>query len=241
MYNIITMKMYKYEFKIEKIFFCICLLGLCNPLYSKTSKDSKLEDSILQEKIPHLTIVPHMGSDDQNLIELMSDSAFAERNSAILVNDNEFVKNPIGIDMNSIDKKDWEFVQDYPIVVRKINNAYDSIVVENPNSYPVVINGQKYYRFYKIKNKKFELLTMDDIKQNLGLKKQDDCMFMINGFILLKDVPSYKIDKSNILRIDLLKSKDIESIRASKNIYIIKILTRWKSNLERHFSRLRQK
>ncbi len=80
---------------------------------------------------------------------------------------------------------------------------------------------------------------MDDIKQNLGLKKQDDCMFMINGFILLKDVPSYKIDKSNILRIDILKSKDIESIRASKNIYIIKILTRWKSNLERNFSRLR--
>ena len=231
--------MYKYEFKIEKIFFCICLLGLCNPLYSQTFKDSKSEDSILQEKISHLTIVDHMGSDDQNLIELMSDSAFAERNSAILVNDNEFVKNPIGIDMNSIDKKDWEFVQDYPIVVRKINNAYDSIVVENPNSYPVVINGQKYYRFYKIKNKKFELLTMDDIKQNLGLKKQDDCMFMINGFILLKDVPSYKIDKSNILRIDLLKSKDIESIRASKNIYIIKILTRWKSNLERNFSRLR--
>ena len=233
------MRIIKFEFKTKKIFLCICLLDLCNPLYSQTFKDSKSEDSILQEKISHLTIVDHMGSDDQNLIELMSDSAFAKRNSGILVNDNEFVKNFIGIDMNSIDKEDWEFVQDYPIVVRKINNAYDSIVVENPNSYPVVINGQKYYRFYKIKNKKFELLTMDDIKQNLGLKKQDDCMFMINGFILLKDVPSYKIDKSNILRIDILKSKDIESIRASKNIYIIKILTRWKSNLERNFSRLR--
>jgi hypothetical protein len=74
------MKIYKYEFKIEKIFFCICLLGLCNPLYSQTSKDSKSEDSILQEKISHLTIVAHMGSDDLNLIELMSDSVFAERN-----------------------------------------------------------------------------------------------------------------------------------------------------------------
>ena len=233
------MRIFKFEFKTKKIFLCICLSVLCNPLYSQTFKDSKSEDSILQEKISHLTIVDHMGSDDQNLIELMSDSAFAKRNSGILVNDNEFVKNFIGIDMNSIDKEDWVFVQDYPIVIRKINNPYDSIVVENPNSHPVVINDQKYSFFYKIKNKKFELLTMDDIKQNLGLKKQDDCMFIINGFILLKDVPSYKIDKSNILRIDLLKSKDIESIRASKNIYIIKILTRWKSNLERHFSRLR--
>lgn len=231
------MKIYKYEFKIERILFCICLSVFCNPLYSQVPKDLKSEDSILQEKISHLKIVAHLGSDDQNLIELMSDSAFAERNSAaILVNDNEFVKDPIGINLDSIKLEDFLFVEDYPIVVRKINNRNDSIVVEKKPSSYIVINGQKYYRFYKVKKKSFELLTMDDVKQNLGIKKQDDCIFMIDGFILLRDIPSYKIDKSNILKIELLQSRDIESIRASKNIYIIKIFTRCRSNLERRYS-----
>ncbi len=31
------MKIYKYEFKTNKIFLCIRLLGLCNPLYSQTN------------------------------------------------------------------------------------------------------------------------------------------------------------------------------------------------------------
>ena len=197
--------------------------------------------NIDKSSIKDLVVVDGFNITDRNWMEFVSDSKFSERHYAILMNNNEFIKSDIGINKDSIDNESASIVINYPIIIRNINDNHDSIIVRERPSFkkPVIINGHKYYGFLKVYSKsKMQLVTMADIKRLYALDGTIPCIFMINGITLIKDILSYKIDKKFILRVDIVKSKEIESLSNIDDFYIIKIYTKTDDNKKRCIIRL---
>lgn len=167
--------------------------------------------------VSNLQIVDHF----ENNSRIMDDVDFDARNYEVLTNRNEFVKDLIGLDSDSTY---LELINEYPLIIKKINSEHDSIIIrDNPYTNPITINGHSYKRFFRNKyNVQIESLKEIAKKHNIT----GDCIYMINGHIVLKDPYAYKVVLNNIAKINVTKSSDIKTIDKSKNFVILKIYTK---------------
>lgn len=151
--------------------------------------------------------------------------------NALMLN-NVFMKSWIGINLDSIQKEDFNWIS-APFVVRDINCRHDSIVVtQDPQTHPVVINGVEYKRFFNATtDREVELVTLDEIKEIYFPGLKDSCIFMVNKFFLTRDIQSYKFEKDFILRVELIKSEEFESLKGFPPFSIIQIFTKTRKNL----------
>lgn len=169
---------------------------------------------------------------------LEDDIEFSMSSVAWIINNNEFVKSRIGLD--SIETCVCLYKEDdYPLIIRKINSQDDSLVVNVPPSSlsPLCINGVYYDRLIHADvSGNPNLLTVPEICRRYTNTPMSKIVVSVNGVILLRDIASYKIAERNILRVNVVSSKDIEGF--NEDFVIVKIYTRTSINKKRQIMRL---
>ncbi len=165
--------------------------------------------------ISNLQLVDHF----ENNSRIMDDVDFEAQNLAVLTNRNEFVKDMIGLDSIYL-----EVIKEYPLIIKKINSEHDSIIIrDDPYTNPITINGHSYKQFFRNKNN-VQIESLKEIAKKHNIT--GECIYMINGHIILKDPYAYKVALNNIAKINVTKSSDIKTIDKSKKFVILKIYTK---------------
>ena len=166
-----------------------------------------------------------------------TDLQFNESCCAILLND-VFIKSNIGIDLYKVEKKEFPFEyierEHKPFVIRGVGEAErDSIVLlknVSPDN-PVEINGESYIFVENlVSSQKFDLVSLEDIKESFCPEIKGPCLYMINKFFITKDVESYKVDKNFVLKVETLPSSEIEFFKDKEPFTIIRIFTNTPAN-----------
>lgn len=207
---------------MKKIFFIVAASIICATINAQSTSEKELPD--------------------QNDFDFLSDKKFNnEINAALLNKDNVFVKSYIGFNLDSTQVDNGFLILSPPFVIRGINDQQDSIVVtQDPRKNPITINGVEYERFFNISfDKEMELVTLDDIKEQYYPEAKGPCMFMVNKFVLTKDIQSYRFDKDFILSVELLSSSEFEAFKDFPEFSIIRIFTKTRKNIKDWRGRLR--
>lgn len=148
-----------------------------------------------------------------------------------------FVKSLLGIDRD--DKKERTIIVNaprhskmalaMPFTAYEINSMHDSLVID---SVPVLINGKEYRAIINaIGQEPVELISLEEIRAQYCPYADRPFLYIVDGMMLLTDVESYKFQRDYILRIDLYKSEDIESLKGTTPFYVLKIYTAKRRNL----------
>lgn len=151
---------------------------------------------------------------------------------ALCVVDGVMVKSLAGIDMKDKDAYVYKKLEDSCIVVHDINWKHDSIRI---SSIPFVVNGLEYSSLIIVKSKRPTcLLTLNDIRHEHTDEGYNDLdvVFVIDGAIIMHDIESIKIEKDYILKVDIIKSSEIESMQKHQDILFIKIYTQREQNID---------
>lgn len=171
---------------------------------------------------------------DQNAFQYeLSIEEFNKSTTGVLV-DGYFIKSLIGLNLDSLTS--CRIVTDGPLVIKGVKGENDSIMVgqKGTKSSLVNINGVDYTRFVCVSfGKHVEFLSLDDIRKAYFPQIGDaPCIYMVNKFLLMNDLSSYKIDKNFILDVELLRSTDIEGFEALPQFYVVCITTKTRDNLK---------
>lgn len=216
------------------LFGALLILSTINPSYAIAQRDDSKE---IAKKIAGLRIVDHLDKVDRNDI-LRNDQAFSNCRVATITNENKFIKSDIGAD--SIDFiTPLDGVDDFPLVIRDINEIGDSLVVNTcpSDSTPLIINGFRYTSIHRVTTKdRPQYLSISKICSRHTNYPMSKVIVSINGLTLLKDITSYKIAERYIQRVDCVKTTDIEGFTG--DFVLIKIYTKTPMNLQRNVMRL---
>ena len=98
------------------------------------------------------------------------------------------------------------------------------------------INGVMYrgqiYITSKI-SKKYDFISLEQIKSEFTKIKSNDVIFMINGTFIKDDIETFKLDRNYILKIEVTNSQAFYNLRKSDTKFdIINILGKTKENLD---------
>lgn len=173
-----------------------------------------------------------------------TDLEFNELPVAILLN-NVFIKSDIGIDLYKVEKKEFPYYyikrEHKPFIIRGVGkNGRDSIVLEKDASpdNPIEINGESYIFVQNlISSQKFDLVSLEEIKEEFCPDVTGPCLYMVNKFFITKDVESYKLDKNFVLKVEALPSSEIDFFKGKEPFTIIRVFTDTSSN--RYVPRIR--
>jgi len=157
-----------------------------------------------------IVITALASSDVNDELGRFTDVEFSNSKEAVYVND-VFIKSTIGINLGKT----------------------SSITSISKLKYrePFVINGVSYtQKTFMMSDKNIEFLSLEDIRKEHCPDVKGPCLYMINKFFIANDVASYKIDKSFILRTEVLPSSEIEFFKGQTPFTIIRIFTFTESN-----------
>jgi len=98
------------------------------------------------------------------------------------------------------------------------------------------INGVRYpsqiYITSKV-TKKYNFISLKQIKSEFTKIKSNDVIFMINGTFIKDDIETFKLDRNYILKVEVTNSEAFYNFRKSNTKFdIINILGKTKENLE---------
>lgn len=157
-----------------------------------------------------IVISAFASGDPNDYLGHLSDLEFSNTKEAVYVND-VFVKSVIGINFGT-------------------KSTVTNVIKENCKE-PLVINGFSYTdKVTLVCDKNINLLTLEDVRKEFCPNVKGPCLFMINKFFIAKDVVSYKIDKSFILKVEVLPSSEIELFKGQVPFNIIRIFTNTENN-----------
>ena len=112
-------------------------------------------------------------------------------------------------------------------------NDIESINVIKKNA---TINGVPYYGqiYITSKNpKKYNFISLDQIKSEFTKIKRKDVIYMINGVLIKNNIENLKLDRNYILSVDVTNSDEFYNLRKSDVQFdIINILGKTKENIE---------
>jgi len=159
-----------------------------------------------------MVIATLASSDDKDELGRLSDVQFSNSKEAFFVND-VFIKSTIGIDFGKM-----------------APTTFASISKETLKE-PLVINGVSYtHKLVFYIDKKFNFLSLEDIRKEYCPDVKGASLYMINKFFIANDVASYKIDKNFILKTEVLPSSEIEFFKGQTPFTIIRIFTNTADN-----------
>lgn len=176
-------------------------------------------------------------TDKNEQLGFLTDQDFNELPIATLLN-NVFIKNNIGIDLYKVERKEnpSEYIkrERKPFVIYGVGNlGQDSIVMSKDLSLgdTIEINGESYIFVENlVSSQKFDLVSLEDIKESFCPEIKGPCLYMINKFFITKDVESYKVDKNFVLKVETLPSSEIEFFKDKEPFTIIRIFTNTPAN-----------
>ena len=98
------------------------------------------------------------------------------------------------------------------------------------------INGVRYRGQIYINSKvlkKYEFISLEQIRSEFTKIKGDDVIFMVNGSFLKENIETFKLDRNYILKVEVTNSETFYNLRKSDTKFdIINILGKTKENLE---------
>lgn len=84
------------------------------------------------------------------------------------------------------------------------------------------------------KDKSYNFLTLEEIKEKYVKSPQPVAIYMIDGKLIQTDLSTYKVDEKYILSISVLSSDDFSYLKEEqRKLSIINIITRTKENIEK--------
>ncbi len=166
-------------------------------------------------------------------IDPVSDKDFNAQRGAILLNGNVFVKDEVGINVDSVCRVYKELK--LPFVIRDINARHDSLVVtQDPREHPFTINGVEYDHVVQLELKNFKdvrLASLEGLKEKHFPDLKGPYIFMINRNFITHDVASYKVDENFVYDMQVVPSADFESLQGLPPFSIIRIFTKTPANI----------
>lgn len=134
-----------------------------------------------------------------------TDAEFNNPRAAYFVNDT-FVKSLIGVDVNA---------------------GSDIHVTKENLETPLLINGCEYSgKVTLTRNKDTEWVTLEDIHRQYCPETEGAIVYMINEYIITKDVASYKLEKDYINKCEVLPGSDFEAFQGEAPFSIIRVFTK---------------
>jgi hypothetical protein len=81
--------------------------------------------------------------------------------------------------------------------------------------------------------KKYDFISLEQIKDNFTKIKSNDVIYMVNGTLIKDNVVTFKLDRNYILEVEVTNSEAFYNLRKSDTKFdIINILGKIKENLE---------
>lgn len=112
------------------------------------------------------------------------------------------------------------------------SNDIESINVIKKNT---TIDGVLYYgqMYITSKNqKKYDFLTLEQIKSEFTKIKSKNVIYMINGTLIKTNIETLKLDRNYILSVEVTNSDAFYNLRTNIQFDIINILGKTKENLD---------
>ncbi|WP_426065318.1 hypothetical protein [Flavobacterium sp. DSP2-3-1] len=99
-----------------------------------------------------------------------------------------------------------------------------------------IINGVRYpdqiYFTSKVP-KKYDFISLEQIKSEFTKIKTNDVIFMVNGTFIKDNIETFKLDRNYILKVEVTNSEEFYNFKKSDTKFdIINILGKTKGNLE---------
>lgn len=112
-------------------------------------------------------------------------------------------------------------------------NEIESINVVKKDS---TINGILYRGQINITSKnpkKYDFISLEQIKSEFTKIKSNDVIYMVNGAFLKDNIETFKLDRNYILKVEVTNSEEFYNLKESNTKFdIINILGKTKENLE---------
>lgn len=153
----------------------------------------------------------------------------------------QFVGSDIGINLYHAER----LAAPYPAWIRGIGAGGDSVRVSSDaeadsllRAMGICAQGIDFYRYRPDtalvlslsgnrtrRSDSYRLISLADIRERIRPVVKGDVIFMINKFFIMRGAEYYKLDSNFILHVDVVKSRDIESLKSHRPFTIIRIST----------------
>lgn len=131
----------------------------------------------------------------------------------------------IFLDLKAVSKKTVEYID--PNDIESVNVIKNDTLIDN-----VLYQGQLFISLKK--SKKYDFLTLEQIKYEYTKIKSNDVVYMINGLLIKEESATLKLNRNYIYAVEVTTSEAFYNLRKGDIKFdIINILGKTKENLEK--------
>ena len=161
--------------------------------------------------------------------EYMTDYQWNKWNRGFVLN-GEFIKNPIGINLNKVEKVHKAL----PFTIKNVGAAKDSILVpkgwwEKYENKCLPVKGFNCHDITLYVSKEHpenvELYSLDEIRKLFCPKVKGKVVYMIYKFFIMDNEELYRLDPTFVYRVETVKSKDIKVLSDQPEFTLVRIFT----------------
>ena len=129
------------------------------------------------------------------------------------------------LDLKAVSKKTVEYID--PNEIESVNVIKNDTLIDN-----VLYQGQLFISLKK--SKKYDFLTLEQIKSEFTNIKSNDVVYMINGLLIKVESATLKLNRNYIYTVEVTNSEAFYNLRKGDiKFHIINILGKTKENLEK--------
>ncbi len=131
----------------------------------------------------------------------------------------------IFLDLKVVSKNTVEYID--PNDIESVNIIKNDTLIDN-----VLYQGQLFISLKK--SKKYDFLTLKQIKSEFTKIKSNKGIYVVNGAFIKNNIETFKLDRNYILEVEVTNSEAFYNLRKSDTKFdIINILGKTKENLEK--------